>query len=1061
MPVCRSCGEVNPERARFCLNCGQPLPVATPALGGDARKTVTVVFCDVVGSTPLGEQLDPESVRRVMSRFFDRMSHALERHGGSVSKYIGDAVMAVFGIPALHEDDALRAVRAAAEMREEIASLNEELRRDVGVAIRVRIGINTGPVVVGDPSVGDALVVGDAVNVAARLEQSAAPDEIVLGAETYALVRSSVRVGEGTALSLKGKAEPVRGYRLIDVDRDPGHQDRLRPAFVGRAGEIRALHDAFERTRHERALVLQTVLGVAGIGKSRLIDEFCTSIADAARILRGRCLPYGDGITFWPVGEVVKDACGITDDDDRDVARAKVARAVATATDADLVADTVAAVIGVAATKATIQESFWAFRRFLETLASARPLVVVFDDMHWAEPTFLDLVEYLAGHVRDAPILLVCMARPELLDMRPTWTTIAADGEVLALTSLTADESSRLVTHLVGDEVLTGADLARLVDAAGGNPLFLEEMFRMLEDEGVISTDDDGARLRGDPSAVPVPATIQALLGARIDRLDPTERAVLGTASVMGKEFWWGAVADLAAEAVRHSVGRSLQALVRKGLIVPARSSLAGEDAFGFHHGLIQDATYRALPKERRAELHVAFAEWIERRAGDRDVEYEEVIGYHLEQAFHYREELGGPEGAREAIGVRGARRLSSAGRRALARGDMPGAASLLERAGTLAAADPHLRASLLPDLGEALMETGELGRADGVLADAAQAADELGDRGLLGHAMLVRLLLLESTDPKMRSDVALRELEWLIPAFEDLGDELGLARAWRVKADVSWTRARYADADEAFARSLEHARRADAGWEEAELLGQYTGSGVYGPAPVDEVLERCAWVSAQADGNRLVEARTLRSVAAAHAMQGDLERALDEAREAAAILDDLGMWLRAAFVSETIAFVHRLAGDLPASERALIAGYQVIGDLGEQGFLSTVAALLAHRILDQGRVEDATRFIATSERAAAEDDRTTMTLLQSARGRASGLRGDVASAVASCRAAVEISERTDDLNMRGDALVDLAGALRLAGEAEADDTLAGAEASFERKGNVVQMTAVRRLRSA
>jgi class 3 adenylate cyclase/tetratricopeptide (TPR) repeat protein len=1050
---------VNPERARYCLACGQPLLATTPSVTGESRKIVTVVFCDVVGSTPLGEQLDPESLRRVMTRFFERTSQAVERHGGTVAKYIGDAVMAVFGIPALHEDDALRAVRAAAEMRSAVAALNVDLRLDVGVELRVRIGVNTGPALVGDPSLGDALVVGDAVNVAARLEQVAAPDEIVLGADTYALVRAFVTVDHGTALMLKGKTEPVRGFRLVDVDPDPGRQDRLRPAFVGRELEIAAMGSAFERSVRERSCVLLSVLGVAGIGKSRIVEEFRAARADA-RIVSGRCLPYGDGITFWPVAEVVKDACAITDDDARDDALTKIRHAVDAAPEADLVAETVAAVIGVATTKASMQESFWAVRRFFETLAAERPLVVVFDDVHWAEPTFLDLVEYLASHTRDAPILLVCVARPELLDMRPGWTAITGDEEVLQLSSLTADESAQLMGHLVGTDAMPAAHVERLVEAAGGNPLFLEEMFRMLEDDGVIERAGDRWRVVGDVATVAVPPTIHALLGARIDRLDPTERAVLGTASVMGKEFWWGAVSDLAPSAVQPAVGRSLGTLVRKGLIVPARSSLVGEDAFGFHHGLIQDATYQALPKERRAELHEGFAEWIERRARDRDVEYEEVIGYHLEQAFRYREELGAGAGAGD-LRMRAAARLTSAGRRALARGDMPGAVSLLERASRLVGGDLRLRASLLPDLGEALMETGELGRADGVLAEAVAAADVLGDRGLRGHAMLVRLLLLESTDPKMRSDVAVQELAWLIPAFEDAGDELGLARAWRVKGDVSWTGARYADADEALSRAIEHARRAGAGWEEAELLGQYMGSGVYGPAHADEVLERCERARAQAAGNRLVEARALRSIAAIHAMQGEFDGALDEARAAAAILEDLGMWLRAAFVSETIAFVHRLAGDVRASEQALRSGYEVIDKLGEQGFLSTVSALLAHRILDQRRGDEAASFIVASEAAAADDDLTTQTLLESARGRALALAGDVNAASARCDLAVEIAERTDDLNMHGDVLSDLAQVLTAAGDdARAGRTLERAEALFVTKGNVVQADAVRRRRS-
>ena len=1050
MPVCRACGEANPDRARFCAACGTPLPVATGSGVGETRKTVTVLFCDVVGSTPLGERLEPESIRRVMTRFFERMSGVIEAHGGTVSKYIGDAVMAVFGIPVLHEDDALRAVRAAAEMRSALSALNEELVRDWDVTLRTRIGINTGPVVVGAPG-DDALVVGDAVNVAARLEQAAAPDEVLLGAGTFDLVRGSVTVDRGSALSLKGKADPVTGFRLLDLASAP--VDRLRPGFIGRARELGLLREVFDRSVRDRACVLLTVLGTAGVGKSRLADEFTASLEGTARVVRGRCLPYGDGITFWPVTEVVKDACGITTDDPRERARAKIAQTLAGADDAGSVADTVAAVCGFAETSADIHETFWAIRRFLEIAARDRPLVVVFDDVHWAEPTFLDMVEYVAGRSRDAQLLVLCLARPDLLELRPGWAATSAEA-ALSLATLTDGESERLIADLLGDTPLDPTDTSRIVEAAGGNPLFAEEMLRMLEDQGVIARHDDRWHIVGDLSRVAMPATIQALLGARIDRLLPQEREVLGTAAVIGREFWWSAVSDLGPEELRPEVGLHLQTLVRKGLILPAPSTLAGEDAFRFHHGLTQDATYLALPKQRRAELHERFAVWIERRVGDREVEYEEVIGYHLEQAFRSRTELGAQGEEVERLGARAAERLGSAGRRALARGDMAASVRLLDRAAS--AADARMRSSLLPDLAEALMETGELARSDEVLTQAVHEAQALGDRGLQNHAVLVRLVLMESTDPKRRSEVALPELETVIPVFEELGDDLGLARAWRVKADVYWTRARYADADEAFQRAIEHARRADAGWEEAESLGQYAGSGLYGPAPAPEVVQRCERIQREGRGNRLVEARALRVLAASHAMQGRFDEARAEVAEAAAILEDLGMWLRAAFVSETSGFVEHLAGDDAASERALRVGFERMDTLGEQGYLSTVAALLAHRLLDQDRVEEADRFITASQDAAAEDDLTTQILLLSARGRVLARRGQGDEAARRCREAASLAEQTDDLNMRGDVLRDLAEVLQAGGdEPGSRQASSQARALYEAKGNLAQAASV------
>jgi class 3 adenylate cyclase/tetratricopeptide (TPR) repeat protein len=1052
---------MNPARARFCMACAGPLPPESIP-SSESRKTLTVLFCDVVGSTPLAEQLEPESIRRVMTRFFEEMRAALERHEGSVQKYIGDAVMAVFGVPVLHEDDALRAVRAAAEMQEALGELNAELESAWGVALQTRIGINTGEVVVGDAGEGGALVVGDAVNVAARLEQTAGPGEIVLGPDTYALVRGSVTVEEGRPLSLKGKAATITGYRLIDVRPSLEAPQRDTPAFVGRDDELDALRRAFDRSVDEGSCLLMTVLGAAGVGKSRLANEFAERVSQDARVLRGRCLPYGDGITFWPVAEMVKDVCGIAGRDSLQEARAKVVQLLSGQDDADLVAERVLAVSGLAETSAGMQEMFWAIRRFLETLQAARPVVVLFDDIQWAEPTFLDLVEYLAGWSRDARILILCLARPDLLDLRPGWVGLATTAGTLTLSPLNEDESRELIGNLLGASSLSPADAARIVDAAGGNPLFVEEMLRMLEDEGVLSRDDDRWHVVGDLAQVSLPASIHALLAARLDRLSAQEKAVLGTAAVLGKEFWWGAVSDLAPEHLRAQAGSYLQTLVRKGLILPERSTLIGEDAFRFHHILIQEAAYQGLSKERRADVHERFADWIEARSGERVIEYEEVVAYHLQQAYRYRLELGPPDDHTAALGVRAAERLSSAGRRALARRDVATAATLLERASSLYVPGDRARLALLPDLGEALMETGDLAGADRVLSEAIDGAEALGDRGLKGHAAVVRLMLMESTDPKGLSEVALRQLEGTIPVFEELGDDRGLARTWRLKADVQWTQARYAAADEALERAIGHARRAKAVGEEADSLGLYTGAAVYGPMPVPEAVERCERILNEASGERLVLAGAARSLAALRAMQGRFDEARELATRATDILQDLGLWLRAAYVSEALGFVERLAGDAAAAERALQAGYDVADKLGEQGYLSTAATLLAHAVLDQGRLDDADGFIVLGEEAGAEDDLTTQVLVRSARGRVLAARGRPQEAERQVREATALAELTDDLNMRGDVLMDLAEVVGIGGDRqEMASVLDQALALYEAKGNIVMAAEARRRATA
>jgi class 3 adenylate cyclase/tetratricopeptide (TPR) repeat protein len=1055
MAVCPSCGASNPARARFCMSCAAPLPEGGPD-PYEARKVVTVVFCDVVGSTPLGERLDPESVRRVMTRFFEEMRAPIERHGGTVAKFIGDAVMAVFGVPTLHEDDALRAVRAAAEMRAALDDLNVELERVWHVTIGTRTGINTGEVVVGDPSAGESLVVADAVNVAARLEQTAMPGEILLGPDTFSLVRDVVTAEEGRPFTLKGKAAPVLAYRLLDAGVGEPRDWRMDSPLVGRDRELASLRRGFEQTAEGGGRRLLTVLGPAGVGKSRLAREFVVAVRGEAVVARGRCLPYGDGITFWPIAELVKEACAIADGEPVEAARSKIVEAIDGVEDAELIADRVAGVVGIAPASAGTQEIFWAIRRFLESLRGGRPLVVVFDDLQWAEPTFLDLVEYLAGSGPDEPILLLCLARPDLLDLRPDWGIGAGSATTTTLTPLTPKESEELIRNLLGSAPLDAPAVPRIVEAAAGNPLFVEEMLRMLEDDGLIGRDGGRWRAIGDLSRMSVPATIQALLGARLDRLSAEERTVIGCASVIGNVFWWGAVADLAPERLRTAVGGHLRTLVRKEMIRPEPSGIAGEDAFRFHHILIQEAAYRGLPKEQRAELHERFAAWLERTIGERLAEYEEILGYHLEQAFRYRLELGAMDDRTREIATGAAERLASAGRRALGR-DMAAAVNLLERASSLYPDDAPARLSLLPDLGEALMVTGELSRADEVLSEAMRGAEAIGDRGLRSHAVILRLLLMESTDPKDRSDEALRELEGVIPVFEQLGDDLGLTRAWQLMGDVYWTRARYAEVDRALERAIEHARRAGADWEEAECLSLYTVSGLYGPAPVPDVVHRCEEALKSARGNRSVEAGSLRTLASLRAMQGEFDEGRDLARHAKALLEDLGLWLRAAFASEASGFVETLAGDFAAAEVELRSGLDVIEKLGERGYLSTVAALLAHAVLAQGRLDDADGLIRMSDEAAAEDDLSTQVLVRTARGRILAARGAFEEALPLFREAMSLAEETDDVNMRADVVAGLGEVLAVAGRRdEAARILEDALLLYEGKGNLVSAGRVR-----
>jgi class 3 adenylate cyclase len=579
--ACPACGKENPDGFQFCGFCTASLTDR----GREQRKTVTVLFCDVTGSTELGESTDPEAARALLARYFERMKGIVESHGGTVEKFIGDAMMAVFGVPTAHEDEALRACRAAAEMRDALP--------DLGLA--ARIGVNTGDVVTGT---AERLVTGDAVNVAARFEQAAAPGTILIGVEP---------------LELKGKSAPVVAFRLLSVLAAPERSHGSR--FIGREPELAAVAQAWARALEETRCELVTVVGEPGVGKSRLVAEALSSIQ--ARVARGRCLPYGEGITYWPVVEVLKQIAAPPSDP----AAASVLRSL----------------LGDSEQATSADEIAWAFRRLVEEQA---PLVVCLDDIQWGEETFLDLVEATALLSAGAPVLLLCMARPELLDRRPGWPG------VMRLEPLSADEAGRLISDDVSGDLRE-----RIARAAGGNPLFISEMLAM-------------ARERAD---VEVPPTLRALLTARLDQLDESERRVLERGSVEGELFHRGAVQALGPE--EPQVTARLTGLVRRELLRPDRPELAGEDAFRFRHLLVRDAAYDALPKSERAELHERFAAWL---GGHGElVELDEIVGYHLEQAAAYLRELGRPS---DDVAARGRAAGCGGPACALARGPASGA---------------------------------------------------------------------------------------------------------------------------------------------------------------------------------------------------------------------------------------------------------------------------------------------------------------------------------------------------------------------------------------------------
>ena len=1019
-------------------------------LVGEVRKTVTVVFADVASSTGLGERLDPEALRRVMGRYFDEARGVLERHGGTVEKFIGDAVMAVFGVPVLHEDDALRAVRAAAGLPAALARLNDELRASHGVELGIRVGVNTGEVVADEEGGSQRLVTGDAIVVAKRLEETAPPGQVQLGEATFRLVRDAVEAEPVEAVDAKGKPA-LRAWRLLRAPPDAQPlRLRLDSPLVGRELDLAALEETYERAVEGAECRLFTVLGPAGIGKSRLTHEFVERLGDRALVLRGRCLPYGDGVTFWPLVEVVRQAAELADQDTAEQAREKIA-ALVPGEEAAVVSDRVAAAIGRGeAAAARPEETFWAVRRFLEALAAKRPVVVVFDDIHWGEATFLDLIEYLAGWSTGAPILILCLARAELMETRPSWSLPRRRSAAILLEPLGRDRAAALVENFLG--AAPDEDVAALVErSAEGNPLFLEELLRLLLEEGVLTRAGGRWRATGDLGRVRVPPSVQALLSARLDRLEPAERAVVQRAAVVGEVFWWGAVAELSPEGDRGSVGACLQALVRKDLIRHEPSALAGEDAFRFGHILMRDAAYAALPKETRGELHERLAYWLERRAGEGSAEYAELVGHHLEQAFRYRAELGPVRERELELAARAADRLAAAGARASARGDIPAAAALLERAVALLPEGDARRVTLAPELGRVLKERGDVARAREVLAAAVGEAARSADRAAEARARLELASLKLHTDPSASAGEAEDEARSTIPVFEELEDDVGLARAWLLIAAVLWFRCRFGPMEEVLERALAYAERGGDRREQARILSGLARAAVVGPRPVPEAIARCEEILARLPGDRLAEAELSALLSTLHAMEGRFDEARALYRRSTRLLDEHGRTLLAASNAAYSGLVEQFAGDLDAAEGELRHAYAELLRMGHTGFLSTIAAELGRVLELRHRFEEAQHLTVVSERAAAPEDLVSQVAWRGVRARLLARRNAFPRAEEVVEQAVRLAEQTDYVDLQGLAHFDRAFVLRAAGRpGEAEQALRRALERWEAKGDLV-----------
>jgi len=982
------------------------------------RKPVSVL---VATADPVAgrEGADPEAHRLAATRYCEAIEAAIERHGGRIQRFLDDATLGIFGVPVVHEDDALRAVRAAAEMRDAVGTLTEALTREHGVTLELRVGLDSGRVLTGTD---ESPVTGPVVGVAAALAQVARPGEILLGAETVRRLSAVVETAPHRPVAVRGRSQPVETFRFRALA--AAAQETGRPlidfVFVGRAAELQALRGAFDQAVAERGPRLVTVVGEPGIGKTRLLAEFTSGLAGEALVLGGRCLPYGDGITYWPLIGILRDLGG------RD---AVVAR-LASDDQGEQVEKLILGAVGAVDQVGSVEEAQWAIRRLFEALAREKPLVIVLDDLQWAEPTFLQLVEYLASYSSGAPILILAAARDELLDVRPGWAFPTPNALFLALRALSDRETRAFVDQAAQRWDVSSARQAQIADISAGNPLFLEQLLTHQAEHG------------GQAADLVVPPTIEALLAARLDRLPTGERDLLERASVEGLVFHRGAVTALLPADDRAEAGTHLLSAIRRNLVRPQPADLPGEDGFRFVHALVRDAVYGSMPKELRAQLHERFADWLDARAGAL-LEPDEVLGYHLEQAARCQRELGRPD---DGLAERAGERLAAAGRRALWRGDDRAAASLLGRALELTRPvrlDIHLEVDFAYAVGLSAPQRAAA-IAEAAVAGARAAGDEPGEA----------LALVARADHGLytgESDVD--ELEALaraaIPVLEGVGDHAGLARVWKALGfGVANMYGRFEEVAEASEQALRHAGLG--GQPPGDTLEELAMALTWGPRPADEALRALDALLPESPGPGLLLWRAY--------LLAMLDR-LEEARPSLSRLLELAGEIGSGQGGIAPVAIAVIEGDHEAAAGLLRAMCGTLEAHGQRSYLSGAAAMLGRSLCALGRYDEAEPLARLGRELGAPVDSMTQMLWRQVQALVDAHRGEYGMAEALAREAVAIAEQTDALNDQADALCDCAEVLRAAGkEREAAAALAEALDRYERKKNLPMARQVRGL---